>query len=224
MDNSSFILIASLSFMVALTGAVSPGPLLTYTIARSAATPRRGYLVGVWVIAGHALVEMFIVLLLLAGFSSVLKNPAVVKATGLAGGTVLVWMGVSLIKECRADPLSGALAYEDGPGAAIRRGWLKNPAAGGAVVSMANPYWWVWWATIGAAFMTRFNISFENPCGLAAFFIGHEAGDLAWYLFVSTLSFWGIRNVNSRVYSWILGCCGGVMAGFGIYLGISPFV
>ena len=35
--------IFSLSFLVALTGAMSPGPLLTYTIIKSARSRGRGY-------------------------------------------------------------------------------------------------------------------------------------------------------------------------------------
>ena len=76
---SEFRLIFSFSFIVALTGAMSPGPLLTYTIIKYAKTNKRGYLMGLWIITGHAILEMGIIILLLLGFSFVLKNVTVVR-------------------------------------------------------------------------------------------------------------------------------------------------
>ena len=66
---SIFWVIFSLSFLVALTGAISPGPLLTYTIVKSVDGGKRGYLMGLWVILGHAILEMPLVIFLLLGFS-----------------------------------------------------------------------------------------------------------------------------------------------------------
>jgi hypothetical protein len=48
---SALWVIFSFSFLVALTGAMSPGPLLTYTIIKAAKTSKRGYLMGLWIIA-----------------------------------------------------------------------------------------------------------------------------------------------------------------------------
>jgi len=228
---TSFLTIAALSFAVALTGAMAPGPLLTYTIIQSAQSRQRGYLMGLWIIAGHAAIEAAIIVLLMAGFSFVLNSPPAVKVIGVAGGTMLVWFGISVIRDIYRRRLPGALngkAKEVAPAleakTPLRRRLLKNPVSGGALVSMANPYWWVWWATIGLAFMTEFEISFANPAGFAAFFLGHEAGDLAWYLVVSTLAFWGVQKLNPKVYAGMLTCCGLFMVGFGVYLGLSPFI
>ena len=66
---SAFWVIFSFSFLVALTGAMAPGPLLTYTIIKSVKTRKRGYLMGLWIIIGHAFLEMGIIILLLLGFS-----------------------------------------------------------------------------------------------------------------------------------------------------------
>src|SRR5210317_1360700 len=96
---SEFWLIFSFSFLVALTGAMSPGPLLTYTIIKSAKTNRHGYLMGLWIITGHAILEMGIIILLLFGFSFVLKNIAVVRIIGVSGGLILILFGASIIKD-----------------------------------------------------------------------------------------------------------------------------
>jgi threonine/homoserine/homoserine lactone efflux protein len=220
--------IFSLSFVVALTGAMAPGPLLTYTIIKSAQSRGRGYLMGAWVIAGHALLEMGIIFALLLGFSFVLKNQLVVKGIGLAGGIILIWFGASIIRDILRRRISTTFLDEvdDKPPtpASNPNQTISNPVIGGVLISMANPYWWIWWVTIGFAFILEFNISFENWPRLLAFFLGHEAGDLAWYLVVSTLAYFGLRHLNRKIYYSIMALCGLFMIAFGLYLGSAPFL
>ncbi len=217
----------SFSFLTALTGAMAPGPLLTYTIIKSARTHKHGYLMGVWIVTGHALLEMGIILLLLLGFSFVLKNIIMVRIIGVLGGAILFYFGASIIRDIRLGKIStdfmDTSPEEKDHGTGNNKNRLDNPVVGGIMVSMANPYWWVWWATIGFAFMVQFDVSFQNGSKLVAFFLGHETGDLLWYVIVSTLAFFGIRHLNKKAYYTILGCCGLFMILFGIYLGISPF-
>ena len=225
---SGFWLIFSFSFLVALTGAMSPGPLLTYTIIKSAKTNRRGYLMGLWIITGHAILEMGIIIFLLFGFSFVLKNIAVVRIIGVSGGIILILFGASIIRDIyngniSTNFLDSRVEPNKEPGLIENKG-IENPVVGGIMVSMSNPYWWVWWATIGFAFMIQFNISFKEWPKLLAFFLGHEAGDLIWYLLVSTLAFFGLRHMNRKAYYGILMFCALFMILFGIYLGISPFL
>ena len=96
---SSFWAVLSFSFLVALTGAMSPGPLLTYTIIKSVKTEHRGYLMGLWIIAGHALLEMVIIILMLLGFSFLLKNTLIVRIIGITGGLILIYFGISIIRD-----------------------------------------------------------------------------------------------------------------------------
>lgn len=225
---SEFWLIFSFSFLVALTGAMSPGPLLTYTIIKSVKTKRRGYLMGLWIITGHAILEMGIIILLLLGFSFVLKNIAVVRIIGVSGGLILILFGASIIRDIingniSTNFLNSRDELNKDPGLIENKG-IESPILGGIMVSMSNPYWWVWWATIGFAFMIQFNISFKKWPKLLAFFLGHEAGDLIWYLLVSALAFFGLRHMNRKAYYGILMFCALFMVLFGIYLGISPFL
>jgi threonine/homoserine/homoserine lactone efflux protein len=225
---SEFWIIFSFSFLVALTGAMSPGPLLTYTIIKSAKTNRRGYLMGLWIITGHAILEMGIIIFLLLGFSFVLKNIAVVRIIGISGGLILILFGASILRDIFKGKISTNFLNpqdkpDENPGLINNKG-IENPIIGGIMVSMSNPYWWVWWATIGFAFLIQFNISLEKWPKLLAFFLGHEAGDLIWYLLVSTLAFFGLRHMNRKTYYGVLIVCALFMILFGMYLGISPFL
>jgi threonine/homoserine/homoserine lactone efflux protein len=219
--------IFSFSFLTALTGAMAPGPLMTYTLMKSIGGKRRGYLMGAWIIAGHAILEIGIIFFLLLGFSFLFKNMLIVRTIGVLGGGILCYFGISIIRDVFAGKISTSFAEVENCGGnrddSCSKGTLENPLAGGILVSMSNPYWWVWWATIGLAFMIQFDVSFRNPAKLLAFFLGHEAGDLAWYLAISFLAFFGLRHLNQKAYYGILMICGIFMFFFGIYLGFSPF-
>lgn len=227
---ASLWVVGSLSFVVALSGALMPGPLLTYTVARTVRAPRRGWLTGALVTAGHAALEGAIVVGLLLGVLEVLRAPAAVKAIGTVGGAFLAWSGVAMLAGLLRG--RGKAAPPEPPGeaghgagttgtAALSPFDRLGPVPGGALVSMANPYWWIWWITVGAAAMLRFGVSFERWPVLAAFFLGHEAGDLAWYLAVSTLVHLGRRGVPPLAYDLLLGVCAAAVIGFGAYLGVS---
>ncbi len=59
----------------------------------------------------------------------------------------------------------------------------KSSIISGAMVSLANPYWIIWWATIGMGYLMSAIKS--GIAGVGAFFIGHILADLAWYSLVS---------------------------------------
>jgi threonine/homoserine/homoserine lactone efflux protein len=71
------------SFVLALTGALAPGPMLTATISESA---RRGFWSGPLIVLGHGVLEALLLSTLLAGVGEWLKRDAVLGALGLAGG------------------------------------------------------------------------------------------------------------------------------------------
>ena len=71
------------AFGVGFSGALIPGPLLTVNIAESA---RRGFWTGPIIIGGHAIAELFVVLALAVGFSTVLASEAAFTIIGILGG------------------------------------------------------------------------------------------------------------------------------------------
>jgi threonine/homoserine/homoserine lactone efflux protein len=210
--------VLALSFIIALSGAVMPGPLFTYTVAKTVQSPRRGFLVGLWVTLGHAALEALLVVGLLAGLAQLLGHRTVMRVVGVLGCALLLYMGVGLLREAfrRKAPELAAVGSSTG------NGLQRLPAVlGGAVISMSNPYWWFWWATVGSAFMAQYRMGWGTWPLLAAFFVGHEAGDLAWYLTVSSLLHWGKRRFTARLYQVILAACGIFIIAFAIYLAVS---
>lgn len=218
----------SLAFVVALSGALAPGPLLTYTIVKTLETRRRPALTGVRVIAGHALLEALLVVGLLAGLSTVLRHPLTTRIIGAVGGLFLVVLGarlaVAVLRGRVRSPLAVPATGGGTPAPSRAAAGISNPVLGGILVTMSNPYWWVWWATIGLAFMARYEIGFSSWPLVVAFLLGHEAGDLAWYWAVSGLVSLGGRRLTDGLYRGVLVGCAVVMVGFGVFLGLSPYL
>ncbi len=212
--------IFTFSSIVALSGALVPGPLLTYTIIKTLETRNKGYLTGFKVIAGHALIEAGIIVGILFGLSLILTNRIVVITIGVSGGLFLLYMGIDIIYKVKNKKFSNPFEKTDNTNTSNNPSITKlsNPIIGGALISMSNPYWWIWWATIGFGFMIQYNITLQNWKGLLSFYTGHESGDLLWYATVSTLIFIGKKRINQKLYTIMLIICSIIISGFGAFL------
>jgi threonine/homoserine/homoserine lactone efflux protein len=201
------------SFLVALTGALTPGPLLTFTIYKSL-KQKKGYLAGIFIILGHAAVEFILILVLLAGASLLFQNIIFLTLVGIIGGIFLIIFGFLVVRDIiKTDP-SVDFNLKDN----TLKGYKGNSFIGGIIVSLSNPYWTFWWAVIGLGFLVNFNITFRTPIALLLFFIGHELGDIVWYLPISTFIYLGGKSLNPKIYKYVLIVCAVFMVIFGVYL------
>lgn len=180
------------SFILALSGALMPGPLLTVTVSESS---RRGALVGPTMIFGHSLLELALVLALLSGLAPFLVRDDVFIFISLVGGAVLLWMGTTMLRSLPQLSLKGR---PDGPRS-------KNLVLTGIVLSAANPYWLIWWASIGLGYI-MYAMQF-GMLGIAAFFFGHILADLAWYCLISFGIARGRRFFSDSLYRKLIGGC-----------------
>ena len=197
-----FFAIFATSFSIALSGALMPGPLLTVTTSESA---RRGYIAGPLLIAGHAVLELALVTAICLGLDVYLKAAPVRAATALLGGAVLLYLGVEMLRTAGRHSIPNR-----GHSEATRS---TTPVITGAVASLANPYWTLWWATFGLGYLMR--ISGRGVPGIAAFFAGHIAADFAWYSMVSLGVSKGAAIMNDRAYQALIRACGIFLVLFG---------
>ena len=201
------------SFLVALTGALTPGPLLTFTIYKSL-KQKKGYLAGIFIILGHATLEFILIIILLAGASLLFQNLLFLTLIGIIGGLFLIIFGFLVVKDTIKVDLNVDFNLRDNS----LKGYKGNSFIGGIIVSLSNPYWTFWWAVIGLGFLVNFNITLETPFELLIFFIGHELGDIVWYLPISTFVYLGGKSLNPKIYKYVLVVCAGFMLVFGFYL------
>lgn len=190
------------SFLIALSGAMMPGPLLTAAVGAGA---RRGFIAGPLLIAGHGILEIALVAAILLGLAPYLQQDGVFVAIALAGAAILLWMAFGMFRSLP----SLSLARETGDG---RRG---NLVLTGILMSVLNPYWVIWWATVGLAYILhsrRF-----GPAGILFFFAGHILADFAWYSAVTGAVGRGRRFLSDGLYRAIIGGCAVLLVFFAGY-------
>lgn len=91
----------------------------------------------------------------------------------------------------------------------------SNPYIAGALTSAANPYFWIWWLSVGSALLLD---GLRGGVLLAvAFMIGHWGADFGWYTLVSTSIDKGRSILSERGYRYVLSACGIFLMLFGLY-------
>lgn len=207
----------SASFVVGLSGALSPGPLLAFTIREAT---RNGWTAGPLVSTGHALLELGVVVILALGLGRFFQGDMAKAVIGLVGGSVILWMAWGTVQTA----LRERPDFRSVPEGRRRAG---GPVLGGVVVSLSNPFWSIWWLTVGASLLSRF---YPGPLGLwsvGAIYIGHILSDFVWYSGVALAISSGRRVMTRPVYAGILLACAGFLAFMGglfLYTGMRTVV
>ncbi|MCC6346673.1 MAG: LysE family transporter, partial [Nitrospirales bacterium] len=165
---------------------------------------RRGSSAGPLIILGHALLELILVVLLIRGVSPYLTAPLAKTVAGTVGGLVLMCMGCQLLRDARNARLVPAA------GNPRRR---MHPVLAGFLSSLSNPYWIIWWATIGLGYLAS-ALSFGLR-GVVSFFVGHILADLVWYSLLSVAVARGKSLLGDRGYRLLLAACGIFLLFFG---------
>ncbi len=198
------------SMIVAFSGALVPGPMLTLVIS---STAKKGFWTSLFIVVGHALLELAVVIAFFLGLLRYLENPMIAKIIGIIGGVFLLYLGadilISIIKKRFIIDFKSIIHART---MNVRSGGIK--ILKGMLVSLMNPYWYIWWITIGAAFIIK-SVKYDIS-GVTAFYTGHISADFIWYLFIGLLISTGRRFFNQKVYNGILIAC----SLFLFYLGI----
>ncbi|MPZ97893.1 MAG: lysine transporter LysE [Dehalococcoidia bacterium] len=215
--------IGAVAFGVGLSGALSPGPLTVLAIREA---PRRGWWAGPLATLGHGVVELALVVALALGLAAYVEEGVGTAVIGLVGGATLVWMGVALARSASGASLDDEMAaagVERRGAAATSVGTHPRPdlralltvAPLGALVSVVNPYWMLWWATVG----TKLTVDSLDAgwAGPGAVFVGHILSDLVWLTSVAFLVGSGSRWLVGRGYRVVLVVCALFLVGIGLY-------
>ncbi|MGD0794120.1 MAG: LysE family transporter [Dehalococcoidales bacterium] len=171
--------------VTSLSGVMAPGPMFTVTLAKSLKSPWAG----VQVAAGHAVVEVPLILLIYFGVAHFLQNSMLQLILSVAGGGMIVWMGLDMFRTRRKIVSEG-------------KDTNYNAFTAGILMSSLNPFFLVWWVTVGGLLLMNFLKAVGN-WGLPFFVIVHWMCDLVWLSLVSftifkTHKFWG-----QRVQEWV---------------------
>lgn len=192
------------SFIVGLSGAMVPGPMFTVTVSDSV---KKGFITGPLVVLGHFIAEFILMIFILSGFSWVVGSTEAAIVIGTLGGVMLIYMGYTTAKT-RTDLQD--LSNPDEPSS--RYGSVLK----GVLTSVSNPYFFLWWATIGLAFLFK-GLEIAGLVGLIGFIVGHWSSDLGWFSVVSFFSSRGSKVMNEKQFNTIMKICGVFLILLGAY-------
>jgi threonine/homoserine/homoserine lactone efflux protein len=200
-------LLAALGTVIitSLSGVMMPGPMFTVTLAKSLKSPWAGVMVSL----GHAVVEVPVIVLVYFGVARFLQHDLVQLVLSVAGGGMIVWMGVGLFRARRELSAQG-------------KDTSYSAFTAGILMSGLNPFFLVWWVTVGGLLLVTF-LNSVGTWGLPLFVVVHWLCDLVWLAMVSftiyrTHSFWGprVQEIVFVILSAFLGYFGGVFIVQGI--------
>lgn len=189
-------------FAISLTGAMMPGPVTAVAITNGSRRKEAGALIAL----GHGLVELPVILLIYFGLASFFESDTVRIAVGLVGGLVLIWMGFNMF---RSRPSAFNAKEERAHGSILA----------GLTLTAANPYFFVWWATVGATLVV--SARDFGGAGVAAMGVTHWLCDFGWLLLISWVVYKSRHLWTQRVNRVVFGICAAILAGFGSWFIIS---
>jgi len=189
---------------ISLSGVMLPGPLTAATIAKGYQDKNAGILIAL----GHAVIEFPLMALVYFGFAHFLTSPETKRVVGLAGGLMLLFLGLMMLRAIRKAPGEAAdLPY--------------NSFVTGIIMTGGNPYFFLWWATIGVALIA--NAADFGIWGLLLFAVVHWSCDLVWEQFISMSVFKTRHLWTQKVQRIVFGICALVLVGFGAWFCLSVF-
>jgi len=188
-------------FIISLSGVLSPGPVTAAAIATGQRSRHAGALLAI----GHGILEFPLMILIMLGMGRPLKLACTQIAIGLAGGIVLLLMAIQM--------LIGSMKTADIN--TQNRPAKDKPIFTGFILSAGNPYFLLWWATVGLALATT-----ARGLGIwafALFAIVHWLCDLIWLEALSLASFKGSSLLGPRSQKIVLMICALAMFFFGLF-------
>ena len=172
--------------VTSLSGVMAPGPMFAVTLAKSLKSPWAGVLVSL----GHAVIEVPLILLVYFGLAQFFENEVVSLVLGVLGGGMIMWMGMSLFRARKVMAREG-------------KDTSYNAFVAGILMSGLNPFFLVWWVTVGSLLLMNF-LNAVGTWGLPFFIVVHWLCDLVWLSLVSvviyrTRHFWG-QQIQELVF------------------------
>ena len=173
------------------SGVLTPGPLFFANLAYGTHHDKWS---GIKIAYGHTAVELPLIIILAAGlftFDTAKKYASVV---GLIGGiAILAFAGLqiaSIIKEKRRPDTSSIVGN-------------KGPFIVGIALSALNPFFILWWFTVGSKLIVD-SAAFGVATGVAILFALHIWMDYAWLASTAYLASKGAFVLKSKYYPTLL--------------------
>lgn len=197
---------------VSASGVLAPGPLF---FANMLYGTRQGAKAGLKVAYGHTVVELPLIVLIAAGLFTSAAAAQYAGAIGLVGGVGI--LGFAALQ------IANVVRKKNTPDAAAMAGNNnKSPFIAGIALTALNPFFLVWWFTVGLKLVAD-SATFGLAAGIAILFGLHIWMDYAWLAGTAYLASKGSSVLKSKYYPLLLVGLAAVLAYYGVTFVLQAF-
>ena len=189
-----------LVIVISASGVMSPGPLFAANIMYGL---REGKISGIKMAVGHTIVEFPLILLLGVGFFSIESIPEIRTIITILGAIGLFGFAILQIRSVTKQEFS--LETKSGQG----------PFMAGILLSALNPFFIIWWLTIGLVLISE-SIQNFGIIGIVILFLFHIWMDYAWLFTIAIFSSKAKNYLSKRNFKMIIIGLSVVLIYFGI--------
>ena len=202
--------------LISTSGVLSPGPLFFINLLYGS---RYGSFVGLKIASGHAIVEFPLIIVLSYGlytFSSLDVSDAIFKLIGIIGGIFILIFSILQINSILRDKKS--ITTTKSKGITNTKFNIKNPILAGFLFTILNPFFLIWWLTIGSKMISDSLVNFGIVEGTSLVFFSHIWMDYFWLWFTSFMINKGKSVIKEKVYRIFVFAISVILGIYGVYL------
>jgi threonine/homoserine/homoserine lactone efflux protein len=202
--------------LVSTSGVLSPGPLFFINILYGS---KYGSFVGLKIASGHAIVEFPLIIMLSYGlytFSSLDVSDAIFKVIGMIGGIFILIFSILQLNSILRDKKSNTTTKSNR--ISNIKSNIRNPILAGFIFTILNPFFLVWWLTIGSKLISDSLINFGIVEGTSLVFFSHIWMDYFWLWFTSFMINKGKSIIKEKVYRIFVFTISVILGIYGFYL------
>jgi len=192
--------ILGLVVVISASGVMSPGPLFAANVMYGL---REGKISGIKIAIGHTIVEFPLILLLGLGFFSIESIPEMRTVITILGAAGLFVFAILQIRSVTKQKFN--LETRSGQG----------PFVAGILLSALNPFFIIWWLTIGLVLISE-SIQNFGIIGIVILFLFHIWMDYAWLFTIAAFSSKAKNYLSKRNFKIIIIGLSVVLIYFGI--------
>ena len=200
--------------LLSASGVLSPGPLFLMNLVYGT---KQGYKAGLKIASGHAMIELPLIIIFAISFFQ-LTNTTVItynlNALGLVGGTsIIIFAIIQIINTTRNKSLF------DNSNNNYRVSFIADkPILLGIIFSALNPFFIVWWLTVGLTLISDSISLFGVVIGSVLLFSFHIWMDYIWLILTSYLISKGVSVIKTRYYYFLFTGLNIILTFYGMYM------
>jgi len=196
--------------LISTSGVMSPGPLFFVNLYYGS---KYGPFNGLKIALGHTIVELPLIIFFFYGldkFSSLFLSEDVLKVIGTIGGTFMIFFSLLQIYSIKKNKFIESDNNES-------KSSIRSPLFIGVIFTALNPFFLIWWSTIGLKLVSDSINFFGFYEGITILFFSHIWMDYFWLGATSFMAFKGRSIIKEKYYTVILLSFSIFIALFGIY-------